>query len=223
MAVSDEPRGALFSVEQRTGYSSCEQRVHGGALREIFQDSAFGTRSRGVANLCRFAPEILKLWLGSGFANHGVGVLRILAVGVLINCFVQVPSNFLYGLGRPDVVAKLLLAELPFYAPFCYLMVRGAGIDGAAFAWSIRVTVEVLLMIFLAHRFLYMPLVPVRERGAFRAFTLATGFVAFLMVTTAGSSLNIWARGGIAVIMLAAYGWAVWRWALDDADRTAAA
>ena len=31
------------------------------------------------------------------------------------------------------------------------------------------------------------------------------------------------ARGGIAAILLAAYGWAVWRWALDDADRTAAA
>jgi O-antigen/teichoic acid export membrane protein len=99
-----------------------------------------------------FAREGLGLWLGEDFASHSFRVLQWLAAGVLINSMALVCITFVLGAGRSDWVAKLHLSELPLYLFGLWWMLGVAGIVGAAIAWTIRVTVDALLLLWMAHR-----------------------------------------------------------------------
>ena len=99
-----------------------------------------------------FAREGLGLWLGEDFASHSFTVLQWLAAGVLINSMALVSITFVLGAGRSDWVAKLHVAELPLYLFGLWWMLDAAGIVGAAIAWTIRVTVDALVLLWMAHR-----------------------------------------------------------------------
>jgi O-antigen/teichoic acid export membrane protein len=98
------------------------------------------------------AEDGLKLWLGAEFAQNSVHVLQWLAVGVFINCLAQVPFALLQGVGKPDLTAKLHLLELPAYLIALYWLIKAHGIEGAAIAWTARVTVDALVLFGLARR-----------------------------------------------------------------------
>jgi O-antigen/teichoic acid export membrane protein len=83
---------------------------------------------------------------------HGALALRILAVGVLINSAAHIPYTFLEASGRPDVVAKCHLAEVLVHLPVAWLLVGRWGITGAAVAWTLRVTLDALLLLAAARR-----------------------------------------------------------------------
>ena len=99
-----------------------------------------------------FAPEGLELWLGAEFARESSAVLRWLAIGVLVNGLAQVPFALVQGAGRPDITAKLHAAELPFYLAILWWMLTHFGIEGAAIAWLLRVSVDMVVLFFMAHR-----------------------------------------------------------------------
>jgi O-antigen/teichoic acid export membrane protein len=96
----------------------------------------------------------LKLWLGAEFAQHSFRVLQWLAVGVFINSLAFVPSSLLQGVGRPDLTATVHLIELPVYLGLLWWLIGARGIEGAAIAWSARVTVDALFLFVLAKRIL---------------------------------------------------------------------
>lgn len=96
--------------------------------------------------IAAFAHEILQVWLGAVFAESSTVVLRILTVGVLVNALAFVPFNLLQALGRPDVTAKLHILEFPLYAVLVCFLVGRMGIAGAALAWTLRVTIDALLL-----------------------------------------------------------------------------
>jgi O-antigen/teichoic acid export membrane protein len=93
-----------------------------------------------------FAPDLLRLWVGEAFAENSTLVLQILAIGVLVNSLALVPYTLIQGLGRPDITAKFHLLELPFYLLFLWYGVEYWGIVGAAAAWTVRVSVDGLLL-----------------------------------------------------------------------------
>lgn len=109
-----------------------------------------------------FAPVILRLWMGPEYAAQGTMALRILALGVLINAVAHIPYTFLEASGRPDVPAKFHLLELAIHLPLAWYLVGRFGIDGAAIAWTTRVTLDTLLLLAAARR-----LVPVSLRAVF--------------------------------------------------------
>jgi O-antigen/teichoic acid export membrane protein len=100
------------------------------------------------------AKDGLTLWLGVDFAQHSYRVLQMLAVGVFINSMAYAPTTLLQGGGRPDLTATLHLIELPLYLISLWWLIGTRGIEGAAFAWSARVTVDALFVFGLAKRFL---------------------------------------------------------------------
>lgn len=100
------------------------------------------------------AQDGLKLWLGPEFAQNSFRVLQWLAVGVFLNSLAHVPSALLQGVGRPDLTAKLHLIELPVYMGLLWWLIGARGIEGAAIAWTARVTVDALFLFGLARRFL---------------------------------------------------------------------
>ena len=109
-----------------------------------------------------FAPMILRLWLGAAFARESTAVLRILAVGILMNGFAQAPFAMIQARGRADLTAKIHLAELPFYVTSMLYLIRANGIEGAAIAWTLRVGVEAVVLFFVARYMLDEPLAEVR-------------------------------------------------------------
>ncbi|HET9177463.1 MAG TPA: flippase [Terriglobia bacterium] len=89
-----------------------------------------------------FARPFLTLWLGTQYADEGALVLQIMALAVFVNSLAWVLFSLLQGLGRPDIPAKLHLAELPFYLLLVWFLATRFGLPGAAFAWALRVTFE---------------------------------------------------------------------------------
>lgn len=95
-----------------------------------------------IALVVLFAPEGLSAWVGSVFAQHSTGVLRWLAIGVLVNSVARLPHALIQGAGRPDLVAKLHCVELPIYLIALWFLLRTCGIEGAAIAWTLRAAAD---------------------------------------------------------------------------------
>ena len=105
-----------------------------------------------LALVVLFAPEGLELWLGREWAEQSTAVLRWLAVGVLISSVARVPFTLIQGAGRPDLTAKLHVAELPAYLLGLAVLLGAFGITGAAAAWTLRNLIDMALLFWLGVR-----------------------------------------------------------------------
>jgi O-antigen/teichoic acid export membrane protein len=158
------------------------------------------------------APDGLRFWLGPEFASHGSRVAQWLAVGVFINGLANVPFGLLHGAGRPQWTALLHVLEMLVYLPILWVMVSRFGIEGAAVAWTLRVTVDAALLFLLAGRIVEIPM-----RAVVRGITV---LVAALVTLWVGAILV----GLVARAVYAASGallFAVFAWyaILDRHDR----
>ena len=107
-----------------------------------------------MSGLSLLAPEILYVWLGDVFKENSTDIMRVLALGVLINALAYVPYFFLQSIGRPDVTAKIHLIELPLYVALLLYLISEYGVVGAAYAWFMRVSFDFLALSFFVGRFL---------------------------------------------------------------------
>ena len=104
----------------------------------------------GAIALC--ASDLMTLWMGAQFAAKSSDVLRILILGALANSVARVPFVLLQGIGRPDLPSKLQFFGTPFQIIVSYLLVVQFGLLGAAMAWSLRLVVETLFLLYMAQR-----------------------------------------------------------------------
>ncbi len=101
-----------------------------------------------------FANTGLSFWLNQDFAIHATRVLQLLAIGVFINSLGRVPYALIQAAGRPDICARLHLLELPLYLISLWYMLHGWDVEGAAFAWVLRIFLDNLaLLISCTHIF----------------------------------------------------------------------
>lgn len=157
-----------------------------------------------------FAFEILDLWMGREFAMAGTSAMRWLAVGVLLNGLAQIPFALIQGHGRPDLTAKLHLAEVPLYLLGLWWLIDHFGITGAAMAWTFRVIFDTGLLFLIGGKMARMPLSKLRSLGVVLGVgvamlaaasylpDLASRVVACLALLTAfaiASMRLIWAEG----------------------------
>ncbi|OAT81211.1 hypothetical protein A6M21_11365 [Desulfotomaculum copahuensis] len=161
-----------------------------------------------------FARDILLLWLGADYAARSTLVFQILAVGVLINSLAQIPFALVQGAGRPDVSAKFHLIELPLYVGLLWFVLHRSGIEGAAVAWTMRVTLDAVLLMIASGR-----LFACRVDG--RVFFKLGGAVLLLIALAfyaGGAGVFIWQLtavvGGLAAFLAAG-----WMLALDEGER----
>ena len=119
-----------------------------------------------IALVLILAPTILRLWLGDAFARESTPVLRILALGILMNGFAQAPFAMIQARGRADLTAKIHLAELPLYVMSVVYLIRVNGIEGAAIAWTLRVGVEAIVLFVVARYLIDEPLTEARVTEA---------------------------------------------------------
>ena len=157
----------------------------------------------------------LRLWLGPAFAEHSTGVLQVIAAGVLINSIAYVPFTLIQGLGRPDLTAKLHLAEIGPFVGLLWLLIARFGILGAAIAWTIRCTVDSALLFAIASRMLP------KAHASLRPLAAACAIAASLLVSAALAPTPI--RIVIVVLGVPVFALGGARWLLDRDDRNAIA
>ncbi len=96
------------------------------------------------------AGPVLKVWLGAEFARTSAVVFQVLAVGFLTTSLSDIPLALVQGVGRPDLPAKLSLAEFFIFVPLGWASIKAWGIEGAAAAWTLRVTFEMVALFVMA-------------------------------------------------------------------------
>ena len=125
------------------------------------------------------AYEGLELWLGSEFAQNSASVLQLLAIGALFNSMTYIPYALVQAGGRSDLTAKLHFIEFPFYLLAIWWLTSNYGIEGAAFAWALRLAMDVLILYGMAQRMLNINLLNIKFISS------AIGVIFFLLVSTA--------------------------------------
>jgi O-antigen/teichoic acid export membrane protein len=157
---------------------------------------------------------LLRLWLGREFSAEGGMVLRILGAGILFSCLAYVPNALLDAMGRPDVAAKFLLAQLLVFLPLSALLLWRFGINGAAVAWALRCVADFVGKLWFAQR-----LYPAAREAA-RALVppvIAAGLGLALLLPFEAP----WMLAALSLTVLAAAGALAWP-ALDAEERALA-
>ncbi len=102
-----------------------------------------------------FSFDLLKIWLGSEFSENSYLVLEVLSIGIYFNSLAFIPHTLIQSTDRPDLTAKIHLFELPFYLILIYYLIGQFGILGAAIAWTIRVFVDMVLMLYFTKKVIH--------------------------------------------------------------------
>lgn len=170
--------------------------------------------------LALFSEDILTIWVGADFAIQSTVIMQILAFGVLINSIANIPYALLQGVGRPDIIAKFHLLELPLYMGTAWFLINRWGITGAAAAWTIRVLLDAILLFAAAFRI---------GRFSQRLFITDGSLLGSLALILFGlltyglkiltNVLPLFIQVGFLAILFTVFGWVVWRNVLDNLDR----
>jgi O-antigen/teichoic acid export membrane protein len=126
-----------------------------------------------------FARLFLSLWLGNTFAAHSEKVLQLIVIGVTFNILAQFFYILIQGAGRPDLTAKNHLAEIPFYLIVLFLFIHWFGITGVAWAWIIRVILDLGLLAWQSYHIILKRMI-----FSVPVFSWMTGSLIFLLGTT---------------------------------------
>ena len=107
----------------------------------------------------------ISLWLGEAFADRAAPVASILALGLLFNGMAFVPFAAVQAAGLARITAQLHVAEAFVYFPLLIVGLHEFGLAGAAFAWTARVGIDLVLLLVVAHRSVFRrpPATPLRH------------------------------------------------------------
>ncbi|SPE32174.1 Membrane protein involved in the export of O-antigen and teichoic acid [Acidobacteriia bacterium SbA2] len=165
-----------------------------------------------------FARPVLTLWVGPKFAAVGTLPLQILILAVPLSSLGLVPSNLLQGIGRPDLTAKLCLAEAPVYVVLAWFLVSRLGLPGAALAWALRVSVHFVLLIASACWLTHTPARLLAGRDLYRTFLALAGFAAGLAALRALGHIPA-AQAFFTLLMAVGFSLGAWRYLLDGEEK----
>ncbi|ELW9443380.1 flippase [Pluralibacter gergoviae] len=101
-----------------------------------------------------FSKSILDIWLGDLYALHSSMILKILLVGFLFNAIAQVPFSAIQSSGKAKLTAILHCIEIVPYFTLLYFLTTSFGLIGVAYAWSVRVIIDCLILIFISESLL---------------------------------------------------------------------
>ena len=107
----------------------------------------------------------LSHWLGAGFAERSAPVVSILALGLLLNGIAFVPFAAVQAAGLARITAQLHVIEALLYFAMLWVGLHEFGLVGAAMAWTVRVGIDLILLLVVAQRRVFRrpPSPPVRH------------------------------------------------------------
>ncbi|MFZ0929693.1 MAG: polysaccharide biosynthesis C-terminal domain-containing protein [Syntrophobacteraceae bacterium] len=99
-----------------------------------------------------WAPEIFRLWLGHELALQVTLPFRVLIFGFGAALLAPLSGTLMEAIGRPDIVVKLYMVELPFNIAIVWVLVRHYGIPGAALSFTVRALLETSVLWLILYR-----------------------------------------------------------------------
>jgi len=111
-----------------------------------------------------FADSFLKIWMGNNFAMLSTNVIRILCFGFWLNLIAQIISTFFRASNRPQIPAIFHIIEVLIYIPIAYWLIAKYNLEGAAYAWLIRIVADALMLIIA-----YQIIIKIKAYALFKA------------------------------------------------------
>jgi O-antigen/teichoic acid export membrane protein len=168
-----------------------QQRLSGLAFRAI---SALLT-TPVLAAVLLIGP-FLELWVGERLGSQAAPIGRLLLVGFWANAFALLPFTRLQAKGRPDLVTKILIVQVPPYLVGLYLMMEAYGLLGCAIMFLIRCTVDFFLLAWADER-------RIRGIGLFLG-NLTILFAAAMLPVLAPTWTPLWFAAGLLLTAITA-------------------
>lgn len=97
------------------------------------------------------AQPFLNVWLGKSFAAGSAGVSELILLGVWVNALVIPHHARLMATGNPRTVVMIYLFQIPIYLIMLWVGLQYWGVVGAAGAWSLRVLIDTLMLLYVNH------------------------------------------------------------------------
>jgi O-antigen/teichoic acid export membrane protein len=88
------------------------------------------------------ADPALRLWVGASLGGQAAPVGKLLLLGFWVNAFAMISYTSLQATGRPDLVTKMQIAEVPPYFLALYIGLTFFGLPGAAAAFLFRCLID---------------------------------------------------------------------------------
>jgi O-antigen/teichoic acid export membrane protein len=166
-----------------------------------------------------WAPWVLHLWVGAEFAATATLPLRILILGFGVALLAPLSGALLEAVGRPDLLAKLYLIELPLNVLLVLLLTRQFGLAGAAASYTLRALLETLTLWLVLHRALPLSRTWLLQSGLHRLAPVVALLIA-LAITLMTWPQSIAVSAAVTLLTLAAYGGGIALFLLDRKDRS---
>jgi len=138
--------------------------------------------------LISWSSELLRFWIGEEFASKANVALCILTIGFGIGLLAPLTGALLQAIGRPDLLVKLYLIELPFNVVIVWVLVRKYGIVGAAISYALRTSIETILLWIILYRQVLFSWAYLMREGLFR---LSFALVPIVLVSYIISNVNM--------------------------------
>ena len=133
-------------------------------------------------------PTFMRVWVGRGVADQAAPIGAVLLAGVWINSLAIIPFEHLQAMNRPDLTAKFHAIEVIPFLGVLWVAVHTMGLIGAAWAWSLRVTFDALLLLIVA-----------KQAGEWRR--LIGGAVLVLLAVSLASTQLVWWKSMLQLIL----------------------
>ena len=149
--------------------------------------------------LALFSFEVLSLWIGPSFAAESAPVMRLMALGILINCMAHVPLTQLQGAGNAQGPALLQLFQLAPYIGLLWWSSTHFGVIGAAAVWTARMVLDTSALFWLnAKQHREQPTAGVPARGTTLVLVAACcAFGGAFISLPVGTRALIWLGAGV--------------------------
>lgn len=99
-----------------------------------------------------FVEFFIKVWLGVDYVTQSSPILKVMIVGFVFLSFSQVPFNLIQAKGKSNITAMIHLVEVIPYLLCLLYLTRNYGLIGAAFAWSMRLAFDCLILHVIAKK-----------------------------------------------------------------------
>jgi O-antigen/teichoic acid export membrane protein len=169
--------------------------------------------------LILFSNELLGWWLGAAYAARSSTVFTLQTAAIFLNSLAFPFVALVEGAGRPDVVTKYHLVELPAYLAVMVLLVRRFGIEGAAAALCLRMLWTLPVVVIWTTRAAGITLHAIMREGVLLTISFGSLLVLLSLAARAFVAGHQLLLLGLAVALICAHTAFAWRVGVSKAER----
>jgi O-antigen/teichoic acid export membrane protein len=143
------PQAVVTAVFPKLPTASVEERS---ALGDKAVRVLLATISLPILGMIYVLHPFLDFWVGKEIGPQSSDVGTLIVLGYWANAFAIVPYSWMQGSGRPDLVTKVLLIQIPPYLALLYFGMKEFGLIGCAAVFAFRCSVDFMMMLWAARR-----------------------------------------------------------------------